>query len=736
MTELATPHPAAQAFNAGNAAYKQNDWPQALALYEQALQHDAQLVPAWLQKARCLVQLAQWMPAREAFAQTLRLDAANYSAWLEAGHLCRQMGELGQASMAYQRAIDVAPHRYEALLGMARVMVQLGEFDAAQRAGSDAMRALAQANDLAPEVQQQRQRQTAHLMGQYWMEAGQPAQALQWLQNALAVPGADVDQQAELRMDAALAHWRLGNKEQTHALLTRASGAQALPTLSRLALLSLQHNFAAEAVAVMQKATQLHPNEATAWANLAHVHVESWQLQEAEAVLAQALSLGPVPAELSLRAAMAGKRGDVDTTMALYRQLAASESRPGTMASSAAMSSLYSDRLSAAEVAQLHRDLFAPLGQGARARESFVREPLAGRRQRLGLVTADLHDQHPVNIFMQPILREIDRSRFEVFVYFTGVSQDAQTVLASQRVEHWVQATTLNDLQLARRIDVDRIDVLVDLSGHTSNNRMGLFASRAAPVQISYLGYPGSTGVPNIDGLIGDAVVTPPEDDALCSERVARLTGTVFCYAPEEDYPLPPFDAAMAKRPLTFGSFNNAPKLTPRTLALWARVLQAVPGSRLLLKAPSFGDAGAVAFFRERLVALGIDVDRLEFRGPVGLPAMMAEYADVDIALDPVPYNGGTTSLQAMWMGVPVLTLHGQHFVSRMGASFMQAAGLPEWVAHDEDAYVAIAQRMTSDRKALLKLKKGLRQRLQSRPAWDVKRHTRDFEAAILDAAA
>ena len=736
MTESLNPQAIAQAFNAGNAAFKQNDWPQALALYEQALQHDAQLVPAWLQKARCLVHLAQWMPAREAFAQTLRLDAANYSAWLEAGHLCRQMGELGQASLAYQRAIDVAPHRHEALLGMARVMVQLGEFDAAQRAGTDAMRALVQANDLVPEVQQQRQRQTAHLMGQYWMEAGQPAQALQWLQNALGVPGAEVDQQAELLMDAALAHWRLGNKEHTHALLTRASGAQALPTLSRLALLSLQHNFAAEAVAVMQKATQLHPNEATAWANLAYVHAENWQLQEAEAALAQALSLGPVPAELSLRAAMAGKRGDVDTTMALYRQLAASESRPGPMASSAAMSSLYSDRLSAAEVAQLHRELFAPLGQGARARESFVREPLAGRRLRLGLVTADLHYQHPVNIFMQPILREIDRSRFEVFVYFTGVSQDAQTVQASQRVEHWVTAGSLNDLQLARRIDSDRIDVLMDLSGHTTHNRMGLFARRAAPVQMSYLGYPGSTGVPNIDWLIGDAVVTPPQDDALCSERVARLPGSVFCYAPEEDYPLPTFGADMAKRPLTFGSFNNAPKLTPRTLALWARVLQAVPDSRLLLKAPSFGDAGAVAFFRERLVTLGVDADRLEFRGPVGLPVMMAEYADVDIALDPVPYNGGTTSLQALWMGVPVLTLHGQHFVSRMGASFMQAAGLPEWVAHDEDAYVAIAQRMASDRKALLKLKKGLRQRLQSRPAWDVKRHTRDFETAILDAAA
>lgn len=728
MNEFNAQAAAAQAFNAGNAVFRQNDWTQAQALYEQALQHDALMVPAWLQKARALVRQGELMAAREAFAQTLRLDAANYSAWLEAGHLCRQMGELGQASAAYQRAIDVAPQRHEALLGMARVMMQLGELDAAQRAAADAIRAAARVAEDASN----RQRQTAQLLGQYWMEVGQPALALTCLQAALAVPGADDDQLAELCMDAAMAHWRLGQVAQTHALLTRASAAQALPTLSRLALLSLQHNFVSEAAQVMARATELYPQDPLAWSNLAHVHAESWQLQLAEQALDKALSLGEVPAELSLRAAIAGKQGDADAARALYRQLAAQEDPPGAMASSAAMSALYSDQLSAADVAALHRELFAPLGRQARSRESFVREPLAGRRLRLGLVTADLHYQHPVNIFMQPILREIDRSRFEVFVYFTGVSQDAQTVQASQRVEHWVTAGSLNDLQLARRIDTDRIDVLVDLSGHTTHNRMAMFASRAAPVQMSYLGYPGSTGVPHIDWLIGDAVVTPPEDDALCSERVARLPGTVFCYAPEEDYPLPAFGPDMAKRPLTFGSFNNVPKLTPHTLALWARVLQAVPDARLLLKAPSFGDEAAVAFYRQRLEALGVSADRVEFRGPVGLPVMMAEYADVDIALDPVPYNGGTTSLQAMWMGVPVITLHGQSFVSRMGASFMQAAGLPEWVAHSDDDYVAIAQRMATDRQALLTLKAGLRARLQAQPAWDPVQHTRAFEAAIL----
>ena len=217
--------------------------------------------------------------------------------------------------------------------------------------------------------------------------------------------------------------------------------------------------------------------------------------------------------------------------------------------------------------------------------------------------------------------------------------------------------------------------------------------------------------------------------------RCTACPARCFATPPEENYPFPEFKKSDAQRPLTFGSFNNVPKLTPHTLQLWARVLEAVPGSRLVLKAPSFGDEAAKRAFTERLTALGVDPARVEFRGPVGLTDMMAEYADIDIALDPVPYNGGTTSLQAMWMGVPVLTKMGGHFVSRMGASFMTAAGLSEWVAQDDDDYVAIAQRMAADREALLRLKQGLRERLQQSPAWDAVRHTRALEAALLQAA-
>ncbi|MGE0100540.1 MAG: tetratricopeptide repeat protein [Hydrogenophaga sp.] len=718
-----------------NAAWKKGEWAQALAACDQAMAVSPQRAEVHLARARCLVKLGQWMPAREAFAACLRLQPENHGAWLEAGKLCSQMGELKQAVGAYQRAIQAAPKHHDAPLALACALLALGQGAQASQAFALAMsnaQSQAQAGGAADMPAR-----VAHRMGAFALERGDAATAVKALRLALQTlqdlgsKADDVNRWAEVRMDLGEALLRLGQQAAGCQELTAASVATDEATLNRLGALAFRYNLWQEALAVLRKNAELHPQSATARWNLAHLLAECWQMDEALQVLEQAEALGPMPGAKSMRASIAGRQGDASTALHLYRELAAESDAPGSLACSAAMSSLYCDHLSAAEVADLHRTLFAPLGEGARHPASFVRAPLAGRRIRLGLVSPDFHHQHPVNIFMQPVLREIDRSRFEVFLYFTGKSHDDQTRLARERVEHWVQATALSDAQLARRIDADQIDLLLDLSGHTGQQRMSLFARRAAPVQATYLGYPGSTGVPHIDWVLGDAVVTPETDDALCSERVARLPGVVFCFAPEVDYPYPAFPDALAQRPLTFGSFNNVPKLTPRTLALWARVLQAVPGSRLLLKAPSFSDPGAVRLFGERLLTLGVDLARVEFRGPTGLTDMMAEYAEVDIGLDPVPYNGGTTTLQALWMGVPVVVLRGSHFVSRMGASFMSAAGLPEWVAGNEDDYVRVAQAMAADRQALLTLKRGLRARLQARPGWDPVAHTRAMEQAF-----
>ncbi|MDM7943566.1 MAG: tetratricopeptide repeat protein [Hydrogenophaga sp.] len=730
------PSPGSAAFNAGNNAWREHHAEVALAHYVGACTLDPVLVHAHLGRARCLVKLQRWMDAREAFADVLRLDTSHYSAWLEAGHLCRQMGELQQAAGAYQRAIDAAPARYEAYLGMARVLEQIGQLTLGAAAYEQAQRA-ALGDGSTDAAALQRLREVHQLMARYRLERGAPEAAVPSLRAALVTAeregeGAGEDVRAEIRMDLGDALLRLGQRDAALQVLTLASAATAEATLSRLGALSFRFNLWQEGLAVLRRNVALHPTSVQARWNLAHMLAECWHMEEAEQVLQQAEALGPVSGATAMRASVAGRQGDAQTALRLYRELAEHDA---SYASSAAMSSLYSDRLGAREVAELHHQLFAPLGQGARARESFKRLALSGRRLRLGVVSADFHHQHPVNLFMQPMLREWDRTRIELFVYFTGVSHDEQTQLARQRAEHWVEATALNDAQLAKRIDADAIDVLLDLAGHTGQQRMRLFAQRAAPVQVTYLGYPGSTGVPNMDWMIGDAVVTPEPDDALCSERVWRLPGLVFCYAPEVDYPYPAYDDVLAQRPLTFGSFNNVPKLTQRTLTLWARVLLAVPGSRLLLKAPSFSDAGAVRLFGERLLKLGVDPARLEFRGPTGLTDMMAEYADVDIALDPVPYNGGTTSLQALWMGVPVITLEGEHFVSRMGASFMRAAHLPDWVASDDEHYLHIAVRMAADRTALLQLKRGLRAQLQARPGWDPVAHTRAMEDAFCQMA-
>ena len=717
---------AADAFNQANAYFKAGQWAQARAAYEWALQQDPQMEAAALQWARCLVRLGDLQAARDAFSQLLRAFPANYSGWLEAGHLCRQQGVPQQAVACYNQAIALVPTRYEARLSLARLLEDQGQMDAGA----------AQYHHALTAAGADKNRLVHWRMGKFRLERGDAARALESMRQALLVlrvgqAQIDENEHAEMQMDLGDIFMRLGMTEDGHRAFERASAATSEATLVRLADLSFRYNLWQEAQAVLRRNVELHPDSDTAHWNLAHSLAESWNMQEALASLAQAEAIAPQPGAKSMRASVAGRTGDADTALRLYKELADEEGPGSKIHSSAAMSALYSDQLSAQEVADLHRQMFACLGRNARARSSFNNDKTPDRKLRVGLVSADFHHQHPVNIFMQPVLARLDDKAVEVSVYFTGVSYDAQTQLAKRRVARWVEVTTWNDSQLARRIEEDGIDILLDLSGHTNMQRMSLFGQRAAPVQATFLGYPGSTGVPNIDWLVADSVVAPVGSEGLFSEQLVRLPNSVFCFAPETDYPYPDFDPSHVERTLTFGSFNNVPKLTPHTVKLWAAVLKEVPGSRLLLKAPSFNDKGAVEAFAQRFLAEGIARDRLEFRGPVGLADMMAEYADVDIALDPVPYNGGTTTLQALWMGVPVVVKAGGNFVSRMGASFMTAAGLNDWVAQSDADYVRIAAAMARDRQALLSLKRGLRERLQACPAWDIDQYTRDFEGAL-----
>lgn len=524
---------------------------------------------------------------------------------------------------------------------------------------------------------------------------------------------------------------RMGNIVAAEKAFARASLSNNPEFLLTLSARVYAHNYWQEAIAVLEKALTSKPDNVKILLSLAKIQSEVYLLADCRESLRRIQALEPDNQEARLlEAGLQGRMGDAKGHLAT---LQASYEKGGDplsrLASSVAMTALYNDAMSFAEIADLHRSLCAPIEAAVVQKTEFANLKTPDRRLRIGYVSGDFHRQHPVNIYMLPVLLRHDHTRFEICIYHTGTMHDEYTRQAKGCADRWVEAAALDDAALQQAIVADEIDVLVDLAGHTSTHRLGVFAMRAAPVQATFLGYPHSTGLATIDWLIGDATVSPAEHAHLFSEGLAQLPGSVFCWAPVDEYPLPPPRPDNA--PLVFGSFNNAMKLTPKTIELWAKVLHAVPQAMLLLKAPSLKDMAVQARFSALFAAQGIALNRLIFRGPNALADMMQEYGDIDIALDPTPYNGGTTTHQALWMGVPVVTLAGGNFVSRMGASFMKTLGQPDWVARDEAEYVAIAVRLAGDHLALRGQRALLRDKMAASPMCDIQGYTKHFEALL-----
>lgn len=524
---------------------------------------------------------------------------------------------------------------------------------------------------------------------------------------------------------------RAGNRPAAEAAFTRASASSNPAFLRLLAQRVYQHNYWQEAIAVLQRALELAPEQLDTLLDLARLHWEVYDLSAAETLCQRILALDPANDEVRyLLNALPGRRGDASAHLAAveahYRELGNPSSR---LASSIAMASLYVDALSPEQVAQRHRQLCEPIEAASQPCTSFPNSRDPDRPLRIGLVSGDFHRQHPVNLFMQPLLARLDPQRFPATVFHTGTMHDEDTVRARQAAHTWIEAGQLDDPALQQRILSEQIDILLDLAGHTSSHRLGVFALRAAPVQASFLGYPHSTGLSRIDWLIGDPLVAPADHGHLFSEGIAQLPGSVFCWSPVDDYPLPP--PRPAEAPLVLGSFNNIMKLSPRTITLWAAVLRQLPEAQLLLKAPSLGDASVIERFRNLFAEQGISAERLRFEGPEGLESMMQRYGAIDIALDPTPYNGGTTTLQALWMGVPVITLLGGNFVSRMGASFLSALGHSDWIATGDDHYQIIAQELVAQLPAIRQGRAALRQQMARSGLSDLDRYADHFQRLL-----
>ncbi|MFN9547829.1 MAG: tetratricopeptide repeat protein [Cyanobacteriota bacterium] len=589
-----------------------------------------------------------------------------------------------------------------------------------------------------------RAQQAQHVLRQAIACEPIPGESLHWLglwrlnggdaSGAIAALSGLVDRQP-LRHGSMLylgeALLRAGHRPAAEVAFTRASSSANPAVLRLLAQRVFQHNYWQEAIAVLQRADRLQPDNRDTLLALAQIHWQVYNLSDAEALCRRVLELDPANSEVRyLLNALPGRRGDAAAHLAAVEAHYAELGEPGSrLASSIAMASLYVDDRTPEQVAMLHQRLCAPIEAAAPTTQCLLRNPDPERPLRLGLVSGDFHRQHPVNLFMLPLLERLDRDHFPVNVYHTGTMHDEYTARARTAAAHWIEAGAIDDPALRQRIQADGIDILIDLAGHTSSHRLGLFALRAAPVQATFLGYPHSTGLSRMDWLIGDPIVSPAAHAHLFSEGIAQLPGSVFCWCPVDDYPLPP--PRPAEAPLVFGSFNNIMKLSPRTIRLWAALLRDLPEARLLLKAPSLGDVSVVERFRGLFAAEGLDPERLLLEGPEELGLMMARYGAIDIALDPTPYNGGTTTLQALWMGVPVIALRGGNFVSRMGASFLTSLGRPEWIADSEAEYRAIARRLAAECSSLRQGRAALRQRMALGGLADLERYTADFEQLL-----
>lgn len=485
-----------------------------------------------------------------------------------------------------------------------------------------------------------------------------------------------------------------------------------------------------EALACFRQALALQPDFAAARNNLGKLYRDRGQLDAAAGCFEQALALRPDFAEAHNNLGGVFKdRGQLAEALACYRRALALRPRYSTAHSNLILALHYRSGDDAGVIdAELRRWNDQHSGPLVKFIQFHANDRSLDRRLRIGYLSPDFRS-HPVGWFLRPLFAAHARQSFELFCYSNGRCADDVTAQLRCHADGWHDVAGQSDQEVANLIRQDRIDILVDLALHTAGNRLPVFAHKPAPVQATYLGYPGKSGLDAVDYRITDPYLDPSEiRPADGPEQPVLLPETYWCYQPivhpsPEVAPL----SALAAGYVTFGCMNNFCKVTPATLDAWCRLLAAVPNSLLLLHAPP----GSV---RSRLHELfsrnGIKPNRLRFADQISIAQYFQSYHAIDIALDPFPFPGGTTTCDALWMGVPVITLAGPTPVTRGGSSLLSNIGLPELIAHSVDDYLRKAAALARDLPRLVTLRAGLRDRMLRSPLMDAPRFARAVEGA------
>jgi predicted O-linked N-acetylglucosamine transferase (SPINDLY family) len=720
----------------------------AAELLDQALQLNPGSAGAHCALALSLWHLGRPEEALSHLGRALMIQPDSVDALLNRGIVLRELGRIELALASLDRALALEPGRIEAQLTRSAVLLELKQPEAAL-AGCDL--ALAQRPDL-PEA--------LLIRGNALMDLRRPQEALadygRGLElrpehpelllnqgNALLALGraeqaqVSYEQVLALRPHSAdalynlgLAGFRQGRPEAAVAWYDRAlecSSEDAKVWVNRAAALQLLKRYD-EALASVDRALKLRPGHAEAMLNRGTTLLELKRPSEALKCFEQILAADPLEADASLNRGAA--------LHALGRHREAMESYARALALAPERSGIHSniifvlDFIPEISFVEHQRERHA-YGQSMAAIPTGAphgndRDP--SRPLVLGYVSGDFK-HHSAAACFRPVLRRHDRARFRIACYSGARDEDDWTQEFRELADVWRPISGVDDAVLDEQIRADRVDILIDLSGHTTGNRMPLFARKPAPIQVTAWGHGGGTGLRTMDYQFTDPVFIPASARPLFAETCWDLPCCITFEAPEgaPDVGPPP---AGANGFITFGSLNRLTKVAPTTLALWARILAAVPGSRLLVKDFLLDDAPLRRRILDTMAGHGLDPQRIILRGSTSHQEHMAAYNEVDIVLDTFPLNGGVTTWEALWMGAPVVATLGQSPGSRVSAAILHALGLDRWVEDQEADYFDRAVRLAADRQGLARFRAGIRSTILASAAGDPQRYTRAVEAA------
>lgn len=504
--------------------------------------------------------------------------------------------------------------------------------------------------------------------------------------------------------------------------------------LCRVLFQSGQHENAKETV---KRGISLNPEFADFYYYLGNLYLYEQELEKAISCYQKALSIQPDYAGVHANMGKAHlELGNIGEAMDWYRKACLLDSSAESTSALLFAQNYNADCTPAQYLAEARHFGNRVMAQ-AKPYTHWAVNPKSGaiRPLRVGLVSGDFNN-HPVGFFLESILAHLNPSQIELVAYPTQQKEDDLTARIKPRFAAWKPIVYLSDEAAARQIHEDGIHILIDLAGHTAHNRLAVFAWKPAPVQTSWLGYLASTGVPTMDFLLADRISAPEAHREHFTEKIWYLPDTVNCFTP------PLLSAKLAITPppilhnghITFGAFQNIAKINDGVLALWGRIFQYLPQARLSIHCKQIDSESAREQFQKRLGCFGVPPERIALEGTIpSREDFLATYAKVDIILDSFPYPGITTTCEALWMGVPTLTLAGDTLLGRQGASLLTCVGLEDWIAQDKEEYVALAVKHATDVERLAQLRAGLRQRALASPLFDAPRFARNLENALQD---